>query len=76
MTNELGIYNKYIYNNNSYLSLYIIKETYKNNKNKKNLYDIIDLNLKLKTIKNKAYKLSQIKKLNEKSNDNIFYKLE
>ena len=43
---------------------------------KKNLYDIIDLNLKLKTIKNKAYKLSQIKKLNEKSNDNIFYKLE
>lgn len=72
MTNELGIYNKYIYNNNSYLSLYIIKETYKNNKNKKNLYDIIDSNLKLKTIKNKAYKLSQIKKLNEKSN--IFYK--
>lgn len=64
MNNELGIYNKYIYKNNSYLSLYIIKETYKNNKNKKNLYDIIDLNLKLKTIKIKAYKISKIKKIN------------
>ena len=61
---ELGIYNKYIFNNNSYLSLYIIKETYKKNKNKKNLYDIIDLNLKLKTIKIKAYKISKIKKIN------------
>jgi len=40
--NELGIYNKYIFNNNSYLSLHIIKKTFKNNKNSNNLYQLID----------------------------------
>lgn len=53
--NEIGIYNKYIFGNKSYLSLHIVRETYKNNKNKKNVYDIIDKNLKLKAIKNKIY---------------------
>ncbi len=30
MSNKLGIFNKYIFKNNTYLSLYIIKETCKN----------------------------------------------
>jgi len=44
--NDLGLYNKYIYGNNSYLSLYVIKKTYKNHKNSDNLYDCIDNALK------------------------------
>ena len=40
-----GIYNKYIFNNNSYLSLHIVRETYRNNKKKKNISNLIDSEL-------------------------------
>lgn len=46
---ELGFYNKYIFNNNSYLSLHIIKKNYNRYKNSKNLFQIIDTDLELGT---------------------------
>lgn len=44
---ELGFYNKYILNNNSYLSLFIIKKNYYKYKNLKDLFRNIDTDLEL-----------------------------
>ena len=48
--NDLGLYNKYVFNNNSYLSLHIIRTTYKHNRNADNLYQQIDDALSKETI--------------------------
>jgi len=68
--NDIGIYNKYINDNDSYLSLHIIKTIYKrfvktnqvfdkNNKNQSNLYQLIDDAL---LNKKSPYKKMQVKK--------------
>ena len=61
--NDIGIYNKYIYDNDSYLSLHIIKTIYKRfdkkNKNQNNLYQLIDDAL---LNKKSPYKKMQVKK--------------
>ena len=57
---ELGFYNKYIFNNNSYLSLYLIKKIYKKHSKSKDLFELIDKELEdtnkildLRNLKNK-----------------------
>ena len=52
MNKELnyGVYNKYIFNNNSYLSLHIVRETYRNNKKNKNINKLIDFALQKEKI--------------------------
>lgn len=39
---NFGFYNKYIFNNNSYLSLHIIRDTCRNNPDSKNIDILID----------------------------------
>ena len=39
---NVGFYNKYIFNNNSYLSLHIIRDTCRNNPHSKNIDILID----------------------------------
>lgn len=65
----MGFYNKYIFLNNSYLSMHIARQTYQKNKDYKNINDIIDIELNkqkiknsLTTIKQKVQKKKTIKK--------------
>ena len=60
MSDPYGYYNKYIFNNNSYLKTYLVRETVKNNYRKKNLNSLIDNNLR----KNYYPYVKNIKKTN------------
>mgnify|MGYP001369378281 CR=1 FL=1 len=66
---SMGFYNKYIFLNNSYLSMHIARQTYQKNKDYKNINEIIDIELNkqkiknsLTTIKQKVQKKKTIKK--------------
>ena len=62
MKKEFGFYNRFIYDNNSYLSLHVIRETYRNNKKRKNVNKIIDNELEsVKTNQNVKNSLKNIK---------------
>ena len=73
MRREFGFYNRFIYDNNSYLSLHVIRETYKNNKKRKNVNKIIVDELeKVKTYQNikKSVKNIKLKALIKRINFN------
>jgi hypothetical protein len=57
----MGFYNEYIFGNNSYLSLYVIRQTVEKNGNSKNINKLIEIALNkiyydkyLKVIKSKV----------------------
>ena len=62
MSDPYGFYNKYIFNNNSYLKTYLVRKAVKNNYMKKNLNDLIDNYLR----KNYYPYVKNIKKKNER----------
>ena len=55
----MGFYNKYIFLNNSYLSMHIARQTYQKNKDSKNVNDIIDSELDKQKIKNSLTNIKQ-----------------
>lgn len=55
----MGFYNKYIFLNNSYLSIYIARQIYQKNKKSKNLDDKIDTELDKQKIKNSLTNIKQ-----------------
>jgi len=70
-----GFYNKYLFNNNSYLIKHIVWSTVKNNKNNINLNKVIEKELKNKNINYpksipKKYTISKL--LRQKSRENRF----
>lgn len=67
MSDPYGFYNKYIFNNNSYLKTYLVREAVKNNYKKNNLNDLIDNYLR------KNY-YSYVKNIKKKANEKISYK--
>jgi|SaaInlStandDraft_7_1057024.scaffolds.fasta_scaffold115925_2 hypothetical protein len=74
MDNSSGFYNKYIYTNNSYLSLHIIRQTIKNYGTCKNINDHIDAALSnnyykqnLKIIKEKVQNKKYLRTIKEKN---------
>ena len=56
---SMGFYNKYIFLNNSYLSMHIARQTYQKNKDSKNVNDIIDSELDKQKIKNSLTNIKQ-----------------
>lgn len=71
---NVGFYNKYIFNNNSYMSLHIIRDTCRNNPHSKNIDILIDdalqknyMTQRLVIIKNKV----KSKKVKFNISDNI-----
>ena len=56
---SMGFYNKYIFLNNSYLSIHIARQIYQKNKKSKNIDELIDTELDKQKIKNSLTNIKQ-----------------